>query len=99
MDGPLGRHEVLCNRTKRLVDIDLVFDIGTTGTTIELAESTKGENEIDAADMTRIVNGGGLVIHIIDDLVEFSARIDRPVEIEAIEIDIDDGFEHGAVFG
>jgi len=94
---PIGRHKVFRDGSDRLVDVYLVFD--TDGAMIEFTESAKGQNKIHAADMTGFMHRCTLVIEAGDDGVEFFAGVDRPVDVESIEVDIDDDFEHGSVLG
>ena len=94
---PIRRHEVFRDGRDGLVDVCLVFNID--GAMIEFTESAEGQDKIDAADMTGIVNRCALVIKAGNDGVEFFAGVDRPVDVESLEVDIGDDFEHGSVLG
>jgi len=66
---------------------------------VEFTESTEGKDEVDTADMARIMDVGGLIIETGDDGVEFLARVNRPVDVESVKVDIDDDLEHDSVLG
>ena len=97
MGRPIRRHKVFSDGSNGLVDVCLVFK--TDGAMIEFTESAEGQDEIHAADMTGIMNRCTLVIEAGDDGVKFFAGIDRPVDVQSLEVDIDDDFEHGPVLG
>jgi hypothetical protein len=76
-----------------------VVNFRINGPMIELAESAEGKDEINAANVTRIMTDRGLSVHVIQNFVKVSAGIDRTMNVEALKIDINDFIEHGPVLG
>jgi len=74
-------------------------EIGRDSAMIEFAQSTEGKDQVDAAEVSRIINRGGAFVKIVDDLVEILTSVNGTVVIETGKIDVYDMLPEFVVLG
>jgi len=75
------------------------IEIGRDGAVIEFAESAKGKDQVDTAEVARIIDGSGTIVEVVEDLVEILASINGTVVIETGKVDVDDMLCEIAILG
>ena len=73
--------------------------IGLDRSMIEFTESTKRKYQVDAEDVTGVVEFSGSFVEIIQDLFEVLSGEDRAMKIQPREIYFQHVFRHLAILG
>jgi hypothetical protein len=89
------RHEFFCQgRAKVAVCLRLGMS-----EFVEFAEGSESKYQVDAGEVTRIIDGGCSIVQIVENLVKVLPEIDRTMKVETGEVDVDDVFCKYAVLG
>lgn len=93
------RHELFSHRRAQVPKEVFVLHIRLDGAVVELTQCTECQDQVNAANIARVMGDGVAVIQIIQDLFKVLALKHGAVEVEADKVAVDDVVDHLAVFG